>query len=77
VTRDERAKIVRALAEAEDGTTGRIGVRIVPDSSVDAFERAGREFKRAGLHRHQTRVDLQLSAIGRCTNASATRFGRT
>jgi uncharacterized membrane protein len=53
VTRDERAKIVRALAEAEDGTTGRIGVRIVPDSSVDAFERAGREFKRAGLHRHE------------------------
>jgi uncharacterized membrane protein len=52
MTRDERAAIARALADAEDGTTGRIGVRVIPDSRVDAFERAKREFKRARLHRH-------------------------
>jgi uncharacterized membrane protein len=52
VTRDERATIARALADAEDGTTGRIGVRVVPDRDVDAFERAKREFVRAGLHHH-------------------------
>lgn len=52
MTRDERAAIARALAKAEDGSTGRIGVRIVPERGVDAFERAKREFVRAGLHRH-------------------------
>jgi uncharacterized membrane protein len=52
MTRDERAAIARALADAEDGTTGRIGVRVIPDSKVDAFERAKREFKRVRLHRH-------------------------
>jgi len=52
VTRDERAAIARALADAEEGTTGRIGVRVVPDRDVDAFDRAKREFKQAGLHRH-------------------------
>jgi uncharacterized membrane protein len=52
VTRDERAAIARALAKAEEGTTGRIGVRVIPDRDVDAFERAKREFLRAGLHRH-------------------------
>lgn len=52
MTRTERAEIARALARAEDGTTGRIGVRVVPDRDVDAFERAKREFVRAGLHRH-------------------------
>ncbi|HEY6327139.1 MAG TPA: TPM domain-containing protein [Candidatus Cybelea sp.] len=52
MTRDERAAIARALAEAEEGTSGRIGVRVVPDREVDAFRRAKREFTRAGLHRH-------------------------
>ncbi len=52
MTRNERAAIARALAQAESGTTGRIGVRVVPDRDVDAFERAKREFVRAGLHRH-------------------------
>jgi uncharacterized membrane protein len=52
MTRAERAEITRALAEAEEGTTGRIGVRVIPDRSVDAFERAKREFVRVGLHRH-------------------------
>jgi uncharacterized membrane protein len=52
VTRDERAKIARALTAAEDGTTGRIAVRVIPDASVDAFARAQYEFRRVGLHRH-------------------------
>ena len=52
MTRDERTAIARALADAEDGTTGRIGVRVIPDRDVDAFARAKREFVRAGLHRH-------------------------
>jgi uncharacterized membrane protein len=52
VTRDDRAAIARAIAAAEDGTSGRIAVRIVPDTAVDAFERAKHEFARAGLHRH-------------------------
>jgi len=52
VTRDERSAIAGALAEAEEGTSGRIGVRVVPDRDVDAFERAKREFTRVGLHRH-------------------------
>jgi uncharacterized membrane protein len=52
VTRAERATIARAIAEAEDGTTGLIAVRVIPDRDVDAFERAKREFGRVGLHRH-------------------------
>lgn len=52
MTRDERAAVARAIAAAEDGTTGRIAVRIIPDRTVDAFERAKHEFARAGLHRH-------------------------
>lgn len=53
MTRHERAKITRALAAAEDGTTGWIGVRVIPDADVDAFSRARHEFERAGLHRHE------------------------
>lgn len=52
MTRDQRAAVARALADAEEGTTGRIGVRVVADRDVDAFERAKREFVHAGLHRH-------------------------
>lgn len=52
MTREDRARIARAITEAEDGTTGQIAVRIIPDRSVDAFERAKREFGRVGLHRH-------------------------
>jgi uncharacterized membrane protein len=52
VTRKERASVAHAIAEAEQGTTGRIVVRVIPDAAVDAFERAKREFERAGLHRH-------------------------
>jgi uncharacterized membrane protein len=53
VTSQERRSIASAIAKAEEGTTGRIAVRIVPGGSVDAFERAKREFERAGLHRHE------------------------
>ncbi len=52
MNRDERAAIARALKTAEEGTTGRIGVRVIPDRECDAFERAEREFLRANLHRH-------------------------
>ncbi|MBV8197069.1 MAG: TPM domain-containing protein [Candidatus Eremiobacteraeota bacterium] len=52
MTRHERARISRALAEAENGTSGRIAVRIIPDRKVDEMERARREFGRIGLHRH-------------------------
>ncbi len=52
MTSSERAEISRAIARAEEGTTGRIAVRVIPDSSVDAFERAKHEFGRVGLHRH-------------------------
>jgi uncharacterized membrane protein len=53
MTRKERDAIARALARAEEGTTGRIAVRVIPDPTVDAFDRAQREFFRIGLHRHQ------------------------
>lgn len=51
MTRLAHARIERAIREAEKRTTGRIAVRIVPGSDVDAFERAREEFERAGLHR--------------------------
>jgi uncharacterized membrane protein len=53
VRRSERNAIARAIAKAEDGTSGRIAVRIVPDASVDALKRAKHEFGRVGLHRHR------------------------
>ncbi|MGC1381449.1 MAG: TPM domain-containing protein [Candidatus Baltobacteraceae bacterium] len=52
MTREERATIAHAITGAEEGTTGWIAVRVIPDRSVDAFERAKREFERVGLHRH-------------------------
>jgi uncharacterized membrane protein len=52
VTRDERARVAQAIAAAERGTTGRIAVRVIPDKTVDAFDRAKHEFARTGLHRH-------------------------
>lgn len=52
MTSGERERIARAIASAEDGTTGKIGVRIIPDASVDALERAQREFGGTGLNRH-------------------------
>ena len=53
MTREERHSIAVAIAQAEEGTTGRIAVRVIPDDSLDAFERAQQEFERVGLHRHE------------------------
>jgi uncharacterized membrane protein len=53
VNREERDAIAAAIRDAEDGTTSRIAVRVVPDKTVDAFERAKHEFQRVGLHRHE------------------------
>lgn len=52
MTRSQRAAVARAIAQAEDGTSGRIVVRIVPEATIDALERAKHEFGRSGLHRH-------------------------
>jgi uncharacterized membrane protein len=53
VTRRERGAVAAAIAAAEDGTTGRIAVREIPDATVDAFQRARWEFERSGLQRHR------------------------
>lgn len=53
MTPDQRAAIARSITAAEDGTTGRIAVRVIPDANVDAFARAKREFEQLGLHRHE------------------------
>lgn len=53
MTKQERDEIAKAIAAAEGGTTGRIAVREIPDRSIDAFERAKREFGRIGLQRHE------------------------
>lgn len=55
MTGREQRSIAVAIARAEDGTTGLIAVRVIPDDSVDAFERAKREFERVGLDRHKHR----------------------
>ncbi|MDE2481376.1 MAG: DUF5130 family protein [bacterium] len=55
MTAADRKRIHEAVAEAERGTTARIGVRFVADESVDAFERAKAEFEAIGMHRHETR----------------------
>lgn len=53
MTRAQRDEISRAIRQAEEGTTGRIAVRVIPDADLDAFERAQREFGAIGLHRHE------------------------
>lgn len=62
MTRSERDQIARAIRAAEDGTSGRIAVRIVPDPAVDAFDRAKRELHRAALHRNSDAAALVLVA---------------
>lgn len=52
MTEEEKQRIGAALAQAQAGTTGKIAVRVINDRTVDAFERAKREFLRTGLHRH-------------------------
>jgi uncharacterized membrane protein len=54
VIRQERGAIAAAIAAAEDGTTGRIAVRVIPDATVDALERAKLEFERIGLNHHRS-----------------------
>jgi uncharacterized membrane protein len=53
VTAGDRSRIALAIAAAEQGTTGRIAVRVLTDGDLDAFERAKGEFVRAGLHQHE------------------------
>ena len=53
LTKDDRARIARAIAAAEDGTTGTIAVRIVNDKHLDAVEKAKSEFGHIGMHRHE------------------------
>lgn len=52
MTEADRKRIGRALQRAEAGTSSRIGVRIVPEAAVDAFERAKSEFLARGMHAH-------------------------
>lgn len=55
MTSQDRRRIAAAIGQAEDGTHGRIAVRLIPDDSVDAFERAKSEFERIGMARHEPR----------------------
>lgn len=44
-----------AIDSAEQGTSGRIGVRVVPTKTADALKEARRHFARARLHEHKSR----------------------
>jgi len=55
VTSADRRRIASAIARAEEGTSGRIAVRLLPDDSLDAYARAKAEFERIGMRRHQGR----------------------
>jgi uncharacterized membrane protein len=55
MTPADGARIETALAEAEAHTTGRIAVRIVPGTGVEALERAKAEFQGAKLHETEGR----------------------
>lgn len=55
MTKADRARVHEALIRAQRGTTAHIGVRIVPDAEVNAYERAIEEFESAGLHTHEHR----------------------
>jgi uncharacterized membrane protein len=52
VTGADRKRIDVALGRAEAGTSSRIAVRIVPDATIDAFERAKAEFVGRGMDTH-------------------------
>jgi uncharacterized membrane protein len=54
MTPADRRRIQDALRRAEAGTSSRLAVRFVPDTSLDAFERAKAEFLSGGLHTHPT-----------------------
>jgi len=55
VTDADRKQVHEALTRAQSGTSARIGVRIIPDAEVDAYERAVKEFETANLHTHEHR----------------------
>jgi uncharacterized membrane protein len=48
-------RIRRAIGEAEAGTTGRIGVRLIPEVTTDPLESARTQFRAANLHQHPPR----------------------
>ena len=48
-------RIRKAIDAAEQGTTGRIGVRIVPGATADALEDARKHFMHARMHEHEHR----------------------
>jgi len=48
-------RIRRAIDEAERGTSGRIGVRVVAGKTADALEDARKHFLHARLHEHAHR----------------------
>jgi len=54
VTKDDKKRIDAALLRAKSGTSSFVAVRIVPDATVDAFERAKAEFLERSLHTHAT-----------------------
>lgn len=53
MNRVDGERIRRAIDEAQRGTTGRIGVRIVDTKHADALEEARAQFVRARLHEHE------------------------
>ena len=55
MTAPDGERIRRAIEAAERGTTGRIGVRIVPGKTADALEDARAHFAQARLHEHEQR----------------------
>jgi uncharacterized membrane protein len=52
LTAQDRSRIARAIAAAEEGTTGTIAVRLVNDKHLNALEQAKAEFAYFGMHRH-------------------------
>lgn len=55
MNRPDGERIRAAIAAAERGTTGRIGVRVVAGKSADALEDARKHFALARLHKHEHR----------------------
>jgi uncharacterized membrane protein len=48
-------RIKREIIAAETGTTGRVGVRVIPDLAADTLEAARKHFREAGLDQHPDR----------------------
>ena len=51
----DAARIRGAIDQAQAGTTGRIGVRVIADRTPDALETARAHFAQARLHEHEHR----------------------